>query len=64
MVREYSPVLIKFHLKICFIGESDGSSFAAFSDAPQAGASMDVDATQAGSLARRMVVDGCCHPSG
>jgi hypothetical protein len=51
MVREFSPVLIKFHLKTGFIGESDGSSFAVFSDASQAGSSTDVDATQAGSFA-------------
>jgi len=51
MVREYSPVLIKIYLKTGFIGESDRSSFAVFSDASQAGSSTDVDATQAGSLA-------------
>jgi hypothetical protein len=51
MVREFSPVLMKFQLKTGFIGESDGSSFAVFSDASQAGPSTDVDATQAGSFA-------------
>jgi hypothetical protein len=46
-VRESWPVLIKFGL----IGKSNGSSIAASSDASQAGSSMDVDATQAGSFA-------------
>ena len=41
-VCDYSLVLIKFHQKTGFIGESDGSSFAVFTD---------VDATQAGSFA-------------
>jgi len=42
---------MKFYLETGFIGESDGSSFAVFSDASQAGTSTDVDATQAGSFA-------------
>jgi len=50
-VRDYLPLVMKFHLQIGFIGESDESSFAVFSDASQAGSSTDVDATQAGSFA-------------
>jgi len=58
MVRDLSPVVMKFQLETGFIGESDGSSFAVFNDASQAGSSMDVDATQAGSFANLCAGDG------